>query len=104
MTIMWDPEVVDKKQVTLTEAPGDVDLARRNTAALIDHWDSRGYGLWTVVEKASGQIIVPSTVADAGRLQGASTGSDLVFQHAKNVEIQEPTHLSRSGLLIRSLS
>ena len=54
---MWDAEVVDKKQVTLTEAPGDLDLARRNTAALIDHWDSRGYGLWTVVEKASGRII-----------------------------------------------
>jgi RimJ/RimL family protein N-acetyltransferase len=57
MEIMWDEEVVDKKQVTLTEAPGDLDLARRNTAALIDHWDSRGYGLWTVVEKASGRII-----------------------------------------------
>ena len=57
MDILWDPEVVEKKQVTLTEAPGDIELARRNTAALIDHWESRGYGLWTLVEKESGQII-----------------------------------------------
>jgi RimJ/RimL family protein N-acetyltransferase len=57
MPILWDPEVVAKKQVTLTEAPGDIDLARRNTASVIEHWESRGYGLWTVVEKASGQII-----------------------------------------------
>src|SRR4029450_7926920 len=57
MEILWDPEVVEKKQVTLTEAPGDVDLARRKTAALLDHWESRGYGLWTVVERTSGRII-----------------------------------------------
>ncbi len=57
MAILWDPEVVEKKQVTLTEAPGDVELARRKTASLVEHWDSRGYGLWTVVEKASEQII-----------------------------------------------
>jgi len=57
MEVFWDPEVVEKKQVTLTEAPGDIELARRKTAALIDHWDTRGYGLWTVVEKASGDVI-----------------------------------------------
>lgn len=57
MAILWDPEVVEKKQVTLTEAPGEIALARRKTAALIEHWESRGFGLWTVVEKASGQII-----------------------------------------------
>jgi RimJ/RimL family protein N-acetyltransferase len=57
MDILWDPEVVEKKQVTLTEAPGDLGLARRKTASLIDHWESRGYGLWTVVEKASETII-----------------------------------------------
>jgi len=57
MEIFWDPEVVEKKQVTLTEAPGDVDLARRKTASLIDHWETRGYGLWTVVEKETGQIV-----------------------------------------------
>ena len=57
MEIFWDPEVVEKKQVTLTEPPGDIDLARRKTAVLRDHWASRGYGLWTVVEKATGQVI-----------------------------------------------
>jgi RimJ/RimL family protein N-acetyltransferase len=57
MDIFWDPEVVANKQVTLTEAPGDLDLARRKTTALVDHWGTRGYGLWTVVEKASDQII-----------------------------------------------
>jgi RimJ/RimL family protein N-acetyltransferase len=57
MEIFWDREVVEKKQVTLTEPPGNIDLARRKTTALIDHWESRGYGLWTVVEKATGQVI-----------------------------------------------
>jgi len=57
MAIFWDAEVVEKRQVTLTEAPGDLELARRKTAALVDHWDARGYGLWTVVEKASGRVI-----------------------------------------------
>lgn len=57
MDIFWDPEVVEKKQVTLTEAPGDIDLARRKTAALVNHWDTRGYGLWTVVDKVSRHVI-----------------------------------------------
>jgi RimJ/RimL family protein N-acetyltransferase len=57
MGILWDPEVVEKKQVTLTDEPGDVELARRKTASLIEHWDSRGYGLWTVIEKESGLVI-----------------------------------------------
>src|SRR5258708_20953583 len=57
MDIFWDPEVVEKKQVTLTEPPGDIDLARRKTAALVDHWDLRGYGLWTVVARASRHVL-----------------------------------------------
>ena len=57
MEIFWDAEVVEKKQVTLTEAPGDLELARRKTAALVDHWTSKGFGLWTVAEKATGQVI-----------------------------------------------
>jgi RimJ/RimL family protein N-acetyltransferase len=57
MAILWDDEVVEKKQVTLTEEPGDLEQARRRTASLIAHWESRGYGLWTVVEKSSGQVI-----------------------------------------------
>src|SRR5438105_1077830 len=38
MDIFWDPEVVAKKQVTLTEPPGDLELARRQTAGMIHHW------------------------------------------------------------------
>ena len=57
MGIFWDPEVVEKKQVTLTESPGDVDVARRQTAAFLDQWKLRGYGMWTVVEKATGEVI-----------------------------------------------
>ena len=37
MEILWDPEVVQNKQVTLTEDPGGIDLARRNTRALINN-------------------------------------------------------------------
>lgn len=57
MEIFWDPEVVEKKQVTLTESPGDLDLARRYTAAFLDHWKLRGYGMWTVVENVTGDVI-----------------------------------------------
>jgi RimJ/RimL family protein N-acetyltransferase len=57
MAIMWDAEVVEKKQVTLREEPGDLELARTKTLSLLHHWESRGYGLWTVVGKASGQVI-----------------------------------------------
>ena len=57
MEIFWDPEVVEKRQVTLTEEPGDLELARRKTATLVEHWQSRGYGLWTVIEKATGEVI-----------------------------------------------
>jgi RimJ/RimL family protein N-acetyltransferase len=57
MEVFWDPEVVANKQVTLTEAPGDIELARRKTQSLITHWTTRGYGLWTVVEQATGQVI-----------------------------------------------
>ena len=46
MEIFWDPEVVEKKQVTLTEAPGDLELARRKTAALptIGNQEATGCG------------------------------------------------------------
>ena len=57
MEIFWDPEVVEKRQVTLTEAPGDLALAQRKTTALVDHWAAKGYGLWTVIEKSSGQVV-----------------------------------------------
>jgi RimJ/RimL family protein N-acetyltransferase len=57
MEIFWDPEVVAKKQVTLTAPPGDLALATRSTSAMIQHWESRGYGLWAVVENATQQVI-----------------------------------------------
>ena len=52
MTVMWDPEVVDQKQVTLHEPPGGVDLARKNTIDMLRQWELRGYGQWSVIEKA----------------------------------------------------
>jgi RimJ/RimL family protein N-acetyltransferase len=57
MGILWDPEVVEKKQVTLFEPPAGVDLARKNTADMLRQWELRGYGMWSVVEKATGQVI-----------------------------------------------
>ena len=57
MTIIWDPEVVEKRQVTLLEPPGGLDLARKNTGDMIRHWQVRGYGHWCVVEKSTGQVI-----------------------------------------------
>jgi RimJ/RimL family protein N-acetyltransferase len=55
--VFWDPEVVERKQVTLREAPGGLDLALKNTTAMRRQWELRGYGQWCVVEKATGHVI-----------------------------------------------
>ena len=57
MGILWDPEVVEKKQVTLLEPPGGLELALKNTGDMIRHWELRGYGHWAVVEKSTGDVI-----------------------------------------------
>jgi RimJ/RimL family protein N-acetyltransferase len=57
MGILWDPEVVEQKQVTLREPPGGLDLALKNTSDMTRQWELRGYGQWSVVEKATGQVI-----------------------------------------------
>jgi RimJ/RimL family protein N-acetyltransferase len=57
MGIIWDPEVVERKQVTLLEPPGGLDLALKNCGDMRRQWDRRGYGQWSVVEKATGQLI-----------------------------------------------
>jgi RimJ/RimL family protein N-acetyltransferase len=57
MGIFWDPEVVDQKQVTLRQPPGGLDLALRNTGEMRQQWERRGYGQWTVVEKASADVV-----------------------------------------------
>lgn len=57
MDVLWDPEVVERKQVTLTEPPGGLDLALKNTRDMLRQWELRGYGQWCVVEKATGQVI-----------------------------------------------
>ena len=57
MGILWDPEVVANKQVTLTEPPGGLDLALKNTNGMLRQWERRGYGQWSVVEKATEHLI-----------------------------------------------
>jgi RimJ/RimL family protein N-acetyltransferase len=57
MGIFWDPEVVEQKQVTLSEPPGGLDLALKNTDDMVGQWERRGYGQWSVVEKATGYVI-----------------------------------------------
>ena len=57
MGIIWDPEVVEQKQVTLLEPPGGLDLALKNSHDMIRQWQLRGYGQWSVIEKATGHVI-----------------------------------------------
>jgi RimJ/RimL family protein N-acetyltransferase len=57
MGIIWDPELVEQKQVTLLEPPGGLDLAVKNTSDMRRQWELRGYGQWVIVEKATGQVI-----------------------------------------------
>jgi RimJ/RimL family protein N-acetyltransferase len=57
MGILWDPEVVEQKQVTLREPPGGLDLALKNTNDMLRQWELRGYGQWSVIEKLTGHVI-----------------------------------------------
>jgi RimJ/RimL family protein N-acetyltransferase len=57
MGIIWDPEVVEQKQVTLLQPPGGLDLALKNSNDMIRQWQLRGYGQWSVIEKATGDVI-----------------------------------------------
>lgn len=57
MGIMWDPEVVEQKQVTLHEPPGGLDMALKNTSGMLRQWELRGYGQWSVIEKVTGQVV-----------------------------------------------
>lgn len=57
MGMFWDAEVVERKQVTLLEPPGDIDLALKNTGDMIRQWELRGYGQWSVVERSTQQLI-----------------------------------------------
>jgi len=57
MGILWDPEVVEQKQVTLRDPPGSLELALKNTSDMLRLWELRGYGQWSVVEKETGQVI-----------------------------------------------
>ena len=55
MDIHHDPQAV--KYVVFGAAPGGITAAWRNIAMMLGHWQLRGYGQWTVVEKASGEVI-----------------------------------------------
>src|SRR5438093_6570937 len=57
MGILWDPEVVARKQVTLREPPGGLDLALKNTSDMLRQWELRGYSQWCVVENATDHVI-----------------------------------------------
>ncbi len=57
LEIHQDPEVVASKLVTLTAPVGGIDFALRNIDRMLRHWQSRGYGQWSVVEKTTGQVI-----------------------------------------------
>jgi RimJ/RimL family protein N-acetyltransferase len=57
MPIFWDPEVVERKQVTLHQPPGGLDLALKNTRDMLRQWELRGYGQWAVVDRVTGDVI-----------------------------------------------
>ena len=55
--IHQDPEVIARRQVTLTSPPGGIEVGARNVDRMLRHWDTRGYGQWTVVERATARVI-----------------------------------------------
>jgi RimJ/RimL family protein N-acetyltransferase len=50
-----DPEV--RKHLTILGGRGGRAAAWRTLAMVIGHWSLRGYGQWTLVEKATGDIV-----------------------------------------------
>ena len=58
-----DPEAIEKRQRVgpggefLVEPVSGIDVALGNIARKLRHWESRGYGQWAVVEKATGRVI-----------------------------------------------
>lgn len=55
LTIHEDPKAIGRVQVTATQ--GGLPIAWRNVAYMVGHWQLRGFGEWTIVEKASGEVI-----------------------------------------------
>lgn len=55
MEIHHDPQAI--KYVVFGAAPGGISAAWRNIAMMLGHWQLRGYGQWTVVEKRTGEVI-----------------------------------------------
>ncbi len=55
MEIHQDPYAV--KYIVFGTTPGGLTAAWRNVAMMLGHWQLRGYGQWTVVEKTSGEVI-----------------------------------------------
>ena len=55
MDIHQHPDVV--QYVVFTAPPGGIAAAWRNVAMMLGHWQIRGYGQWTVVEKQTGEVI-----------------------------------------------
>jgi len=53
MEIHQDPAVLP--HVTVTAPTGGVTVAWRNIAMMLGHWQMRGYGQWTVVERATNE-------------------------------------------------
>jgi RimJ/RimL family protein N-acetyltransferase len=50
-----DPDVV--KTLTVVSPLSGLTVAWRNVALLIGHWQIRGYGEWTVIERHTGEVI-----------------------------------------------
>jgi RimJ/RimL family protein N-acetyltransferase len=57
MEIHEEPEVIERKQVTLVGPVGSLTNGWRAVAVMVGHWHLRGYGQWAVLEKGSGQVI-----------------------------------------------
>jgi len=55
--IHQDPEILARRQVTLTAPLGGIEAGRRNIDRILRHWDLHRCGQWAVVEKASAQVI-----------------------------------------------
>ena len=55
MAIHQDPDVV--KYVLIGHPAAGITAAWCRVAMMIGHWHMRGYGQWTVVEKADRQVV-----------------------------------------------
>ena len=79
MAIHSDPDV--RKHLTIVGGRGGRAAAWRTLAMVIGHWTLRGYGQWTLIEKATGEVVGRAGLWNPEGWPGLEVGWVIARQH-----------------------